>query len=276
MKDRFQLEDESSLLNWYPKVKDLLMSPKTEILGFTREERICFFDALAGKPLPEGIIERIYQSADKIGYPLFLRSDQGSGKHEWRDTCYVPDRESLIYHVIRLIEWHECAGIMGLQWEALVFRELLSLESLFTAFHGMPVSRERRVFVRDGVVECIHPYWPEDAVLPDRNNPLPENWKECLIYLNYMSGEEIGQISFMAGIFGKALPGYWSVDFACGEDGLWWLIDAARGELSWHPSDCKYCPDEQKPKEGGLCSILVELAEEEVSQNGNSPTKEDD
>ena len=258
---RGKLEKESSLLYWYPKVKDVLRTPKTAVLILSRKERDALRDALDGKGIPNSIIRKIHKYGDEIGYPLFLRSDQGSGKHEWRETCYVPDREVLIRHVIRLIEWHECAGIMGLQWNALVFRELIRFESIFASFWGMPVARERRVFVRDGVVECIHPYWIEDSIIEDREAPLPPNWKEQLKQLNDMSPEEIGQLSFMGKLFGEVIPGYWSVDFAYGTEGSWWLIDAARGEISWHPEDCKYCPEEQKPKPINSNSIIVKLAE---------------
>lgn len=265
--NRFELEKESSLLYWYPKVKNTLRTPKTEVLVFSKKEKRAMYDVLDGEPIPDEIIRKIHARADKIGYPLFLRSDQGSGKHEWRETCYVPDREVLIKHVMQLIAWHECAGIMGLQWNALVFREFIRFESAFTSFWGMPVSRERRVFVRDGVVECIHPYWPEDSICEDRENPLPPDWKEQLTRLNDMSGEETGQLSYMGKIFGELVPGYWSVDFAYGLDNKWWLIDAARGEISWHPPDCAYCPDEQKPSTdkntGSLIVALANLGEDD-------------
>jgi len=262
--DRFKLEDESSLLNWYPKIKDRLLTPETEILKIDREDQNKLYGALDGNDIPNDLINKIQNSADKIRYPLFLRSDQGSGKHNWKDTCYVPDRDSLIGHIINLIEWHTCAGILGLQWEALVFREFLQLESIFTAFWGsMPVSRERRVFVRDGKVECMHPYWPIAAIREDRANPLPENWKEQLEELNHSSFTELHLLEQMAMIFSSTIPGYWSVDFACDVNGSWFLIDAARGEISWHDEDCPHCPEDQKQKPKPLKenSLLVDLLE---------------
>jgi hypothetical protein len=33
---------------------------------------------------------------------------------------------------------------------------------------------------------------------------------------------------------------YWSVDFALGRDGKWYLIDMAAGEVSGHHPDCKF------------------------------------
>jgi hypothetical protein len=39
----------------------------------------------------------------------------------------------------------------------------------------------------------------------------------------------------MAEAFAENVPGFYSVDFAQKADGQWVMIDAARGELSWHP-----------------------------------------
>jgi hypothetical protein len=36
------------------------------------------------------------------------------------------------------------------------------------------------------------------------------------------------------------LPGAWSVDFALGENGIWYLIDMALAKDSWHPADCPH------------------------------------
>jgi hypothetical protein len=260
MIDRYALEKESSMLNWYPRIKKHLHTPHTIILALTDRELSLIRSALDGKPLPKNLITKIQKTAEKVGgYPLFLRSDQGSGKHMWRDTCCVPGSEFLIPHVINLAEWHEMAGIMGLKWDALVFREFLPLKAAFHAFDGMPVSRERRVFVRDGLVECRHPYWPEEAICEDRLNPLPSDWKDRLAWINTERSDE-GQILHDASTFGQIMGGYWSVDFACDDRGIWWMIDAARGEISWHPSDCPHCPKEQKPQPIPEDTILVKLA----------------
>jgi hypothetical protein len=52
----------------------------------------------------------------------------------------------------------------------------------------------------------------------------------------------------MAETFGKRNPGYWSVDFARTRAGRWVLIDAARGEVSWHPDGCPHNPNPPEPK----------------------------
>ena len=40
----------------------------------------------------------------------------------------------------------------------------------------------------------------------------------------------------------RALSWFWSIDFARTRDGLWWLIDMAAGDQSWHPESCPTLP----------------------------------
>jgi len=239
--ERRQLEDLSSLCEWYPRIKDAIPTPKTEILELNKEEIRNLYRAInRGEKIMESLVFKIGDAASKIGYPLFLRSDQGSGKHDWKDTCYVKSELYLLDHVLNLIRWHESAGIMGMRFKALVFREFLDLETTFTAFHtGMPVAKERRYFVRNGEVTCHHPYWPHDAIYGASIN----NWEPLLDTLNKDSDADVKILTTYAKIFYTRNLGFWSVDFALQKDGLWVLIDAARGEVSWHPEECPMNPD---------------------------------
>jgi len=226
--------NKDSLLYWYPKIKDLpIPQPKTLWVVIDRAEWV---SALYGKnKIREEKITEIYNTARKIGYPLFLRTDHASGKHEWKDTCYVPSEDQLIPHVFRVIEFNELADILGLPYKALVFREFIELDWKFKAFWGeMPVSRERRYFIKDGKVLCHHPYWVEDAI----RKPSIENWRELLKELNTETTDEIEILTGYAEMVARVLDGYWSVDFAYGKNGKWYLIDMATGEHSWHP-ECK-------------------------------------
>ncbi len=245
--NRGELEKESSMLNWYPKVSSLLPTPKTVMMELTGEEHDQVYGMLDGEAMSKGLEERILCHAREIGFPLFMRSDQGSGKHYWEDTCYVEKEADLFGHLCRLVEWHAMAGFFGLDFDALVFREFIPLQSGFMAFAGMPVAIERRYFVRDGQVVCHHPYWPEDAI---HGNNLPDDWKARLARMSVEPREEVYLLMDLAARFGQVNPGYWSVDFAKAKDTTrgaqgWYLIDAARGEISWHPDNCPH-----KPKEG--------------------------
>jgi len=240
---RQSAEDESSMDYWYPLVKDHLPCPKTESITFPDDILNEFQGACydCGDPdIIKKYLEKIYEIADRIGYPLFMRSDQGSGKHDWKDTCYVGCKKELLRNIFHLFQWHEIAGIMGLSYKSLYFRELLDIKPMFYAFWGnMPIGLERRLFVRDGKVLCIHPYWEETAIIRSHQCPLPTDWKD-IIARSCVIGDEKRQLVEYGETFSRLVPGYWSVDFIMDRQGKWWFIDAARGELSWHPEPCEH------------------------------------
>lgn len=160
LEERKKLGDESSMLVWYPRVKDLLPCPKTVIMTLSQQQVNHLFAACYEddpKAINKSLELEIKKHAEKIGYPLFLRTDQASGKHDWDDTCYVKKEEDLMVHIRHLVAFHREADMFGgLTFKAFVFREFLHLNSGFKAFLGMPVSKERRYFVRDGKVVCHH------------------------------------------------------------------------------------------------------------------------
>jgi hypothetical protein len=236
--DYLRFRQESSMLYWWPRVRDLgVPVPETKVLEFGPR-------CLAGLCYPENeedaanarrVVEAVKKAARGFGYPVFIRTDHASGKHDWENACYVASEEALPRCLGGPIEANELADLTP---EAIVVRQYIPLESAFTAFRGnMPVAKERRYFVRDGKVVCHHPYWPEDAVR-FRPGQEPPDWREKLAELNREAAEEVELLTRYAARLGAALPGYWSFDFACGRDGVWYFIDAARGELSWHPE----CP----------------------------------
>lgn len=227
--------EKTSMLYWWPKVKDLgIPVPKTQIVEIPFKDLIMSLDE---KPLEEKHTRRIVEASDQTGYPLFLRTDMGSAKHFWEDTCYVPDKESLFRHIWSLIDNTLAAGIFGeLDPNALVFREYLLLDSTFIAFSGLPISRERRYFIRDGKVECHHPYWIQYAIEKSWRTPSKKNWKDLLAGLNSEDEAEVDVLAYYTESVGKVLPGYWSVDFALDRNrSTWYLIDMAEGDKSWHP-----------------------------------------
>lgn len=243
--------DKNSMLYWWPKVKHIRVpKPETIIIEIGYRQLLQMLD-LDGKPLFREIREKIIAVAEQLGYPLFVRTDMASGKHDWENSCYVASRDQLWRNIYRVVEFNEIADILGLQPEALVFRKYVPLEASFKAFYGrMPVARERRYFVRDGKVECHHPYWPEGAISEweDRTadlralglgsiENLPPNWRELLAELNTETTEEVKVLTAYADEIGQAVgQGYWSADFAKGRDGVWYFIDMAEGHRSWHPT----------------------------------------
>lgn len=228
--------NKTSLLYWWPKVKDLgIPVPRTEIWDMGDGLKSWFY-AMEGRRLSSDLffVEEAEQVARLIGYPLFLRTDLASGKHDWKRTCYVEDESVLPDRIYRLLDANERAGIVGLDYRALVFRQMLTLFAPFVAFRGdLPIARERRYFIRHGKLECHHPYWIEEAVAGGR--PEAEGWRETLAMLNTEHETEIAVLTSYSEKVAEVMGEYWSIDYAFALDGTWWLIDMAEGEKSWHP-----------------------------------------
>lgn len=201
-------------------------------------------DALEGEPIPgfSAFVAELRAAAEEVGgYPCFLRTGHGSGKHAWGDTCFVPDAASIGSHVQALVEWSAMVDIIGLPTRVWAVREFLHLASTFTArrMGGFPVNRERRYFIAEGEVLCHHPYWPEGAV--GAGEPTDPTWREKLALLNEESPLEVAflteQSERVASQF-KRSDEAWSLDWALDIDGIWWAIDMAPAALSYHWPGC--------------------------------------
>ena len=223
----------NSMLFWYPKIKDLpIPQPKTEIVLITWS----FGSDGNSIEIDDESFKLIKEKAKNFKFPLFVRTDHGSGKHDWKDTCFVEKPDQLKKHIKNLILWGLAADIIGLPCNAIVLREYIQMNNLFIAFWGkMPVNPEIRFFINNGKVLCWHWYWIEDAI----RFPSVENWREILDKCrNSISEEEIETLNKYAKLVSEKLEGYWSVDFCQAKDGTWYLIDCALGKNSWHPT----CP----------------------------------
>jgi hypothetical protein len=234
-KTKLKVESDSMLI-WYPKIKDLpIPQPKTEFIMLTEEELKILYE----EEVPEIVTQKVKVVCDKMGYPCFLRTDLASGKHSWKKSCFIDCKTELWKHIYEVVTFNLCAGVVGLNFRALVVREFISMDSRFTAFYGdMPVNPERRYFIKDGKVLCHHPYWIEEAIADSKQPSIP-NWREIAKELNTETEEEIKLLTDYAKMVAAQFKGYWSVDFCKAKDGRWILIDMASGEKSWHPK-CKF------------------------------------
>jgi len=226
--------EKNSLLYWYPKIKDLhIPQPETSIFEIPAEVlRNIRQDELSDKFIAD------LAKSNPFGYPVFLRTDQASNKHFWDIASFVSSKETLKRSVFEVISHNLMADIMGLPFIAMVFREYIPMASKYKAFHGMPVSPERRYFVRDGQVVCHHPYWVEEAIRSYGTDKLPSNWRELSAQMNNETLDEINLLTTYSLQVAKLFKGYWSVDFCKAADGRWILIDMAEGIKSWHPTNC--------------------------------------
>ena len=228
--------DKNSMLYWYPKIKDLdIPQPKTIIIKVNPKVA---FDVIDGKgTYPE--VDKFIEAIKLLGLPVFIRTDQMSGKHEWNQTCYfdapVPSHSSLLGHIYHLVEATMGCDVIGRPINAFCFREYIPMDSKYTAFWGdMPVNPERRYFVENGKALCHHVYWTKDSII----NPSAKNWEELSEEMNTQTSYEIDLLTAYAIMVSTEFEGFWSVDFCRAKDGRWILIDMAVGENSWHSKDC--------------------------------------
>jgi hypothetical protein len=232
-------DEKTTLSNWFPrlqasgvKVSDTrIVKTEVSLTELLDGNRPCGY---------ETFMAQLKAAAQEVGpYPIFLRTGLTSGKHQWRDTCYVPSEYVLARHVTALVEYSELADICGLPTNEWVVRKFIPMESEFLAFNGFPVNRERRYFIRDGQIVCHHPYWPKEA-LEDQHG-LPPNWEACLEALNTDSPEDERELECLALKVAQAFKddGYWCVDFSRSKDD-WIAIDMCEGERAYHWTGCKH------------------------------------
>jgi len=216
------------LADWYPLLLAAeIPAPRTVIIS-TELDLTPLLDGESPAGY-EAFLATLQQAASSIGYPLFLRTGYGSGKHDWLRTCLLTDPEDLDQHVFALVEWSHLVDFMGLPTDTWVVRELLPTVAPFIAFAGMPITRERRYFVEDGQVRGFHPYWPPETI----TNPSRPDWRELLEELNEQSVEEIAELTELSERVSRAVPGAWSVDWLHVPDRGWLCIDMAHAEASF-------------------------------------------
>ena len=241
-------EDRNCLSWWFPKLlRAGLPVPKTRIVTIpTRGIQKAFFTVFEDKGLgldAHTWLAVLVLAAEEIGFPCFLRTGHTSDKHDWSKTCYLADEKRLSSHVIRLIEFSECADYIGLPWNVWAVRELLPTRPVSTVYRGMPLCREFRCFVDDGEVLCHHFYWPKDVVRDGyRGRELPADFDAMYARLSAApTVKEGAEIAELAKAAGKAVGGAWSVDVLETERG-WFVTDMALADRSWHWPGCPANP----------------------------------
>ena len=260
--DRMEMERQSSMLYWWPKILHLNIPMPPTISMHVKNSAM--EAAVNGGPLPD--FTHAKGIANAMGYPLFIRSDHMSAKHEWNRTCYVTRSEDLVQHIFNIAETTYLSSMFDeVTFNAVFLRKFLDLERAgFDAFgFGFPVSKEVRCFIRNGKKKCQHPYWFADAIREWADgmdslvgklkpgskikNPVPDGWEQMLDRMNVLTDADQSEIDRCLELVGEAFEGYWSADFAKGIDGRWYLLDMARGEVSFHFPGCKHGPPPPPP-----------------------------
>lgn len=243
----------SSAMYWYPIIKDIkgINIPKTEIVEIRPEDILVLCSNIEMFKLDYG--DAFNEALNNFDFPVFVKTDELAGKHDWKDTCYIASPDEFYSHLQNLA-W--MCRMVDVPLQGFLIREFLELETKFEFFMGnFPVAKERRYFINEGETKCFHPYWDKDVFLQEfekddqihemlkdgkLRHPLEERERllQLLEEINTETDEEIALLTAMANKVAEVMKGAWSVDFAYSTDGKWYLIDCALAKESWHPEDC--------------------------------------
>lgn len=212
---------------WYPVLfHSQIPVPKTIILHTNIDMEVVSY----GKK-PDGFddfVKEVRSAIKKVGLPAFFRTGYLSNKHDWKNSCFITDLDKIQNHITSLVEMSDIATIDRFcPCDFFAVREIIKTKPYFTYFSGdMPITSERRYFVRNGKIECQHPYWPAE-VFPDID-------KKQIEELNRFGEEDKAILDSMATYISKKFSGYWSVDFLKDINNKWYCTDMAIGESSYH------------------------------------------
>jgi hypothetical protein len=225
--------DPNSALIWFPAIRDAgLPVPRTEFVEFDPD---MLWPICDGKPARDDFpMRQLENTCECVGYPVFIRTDLSSAKHDGPESFRADSPVDLWRCIVRTFEDNACKDLASFL-RAWMVREWINIESSFTAFGGLAIGREWRLFANQEMVSCQHFYWPEEAFSDGYG--VAAGWEPKLAALrerlNSSEGELLRNLASRAA---RAIgDGAWSVDFAFDTDGKPWLIDMARAESSWHP-----------------------------------------
>jgi len=136
-----------------------------------------------------------------------------SQKHYWKEACFIPDasdRQQAEKVIRKFIELQDVDFNVGL-----VFREFIELEQLANhSQSGMPLTKEFRVFVKNGEVISVFKYWDEG----DYENIEPE-------------------IEPFEDIIKQVKSRFFTMDIAKKKDGDWIIVELGDGQVAGLPDN---------------------------------------
>jgi hypothetical protein len=227
---------------WFPKLashpwqwmRDWL--PKTVLIDYSEE---ALSPSLRGEHTAE--YDRLYYAVDnaiaEMDGPAFIRTDITSAKHAGRSAYIVEKEEDLNHALLTTLSHSQLKTYHGkMKASAIMVREFIKVKADRTAFGGLPIGKEWRIFADQRGVQCVHGYWPKEALIehmddgqPPRESPCPTDY--------WIRTDALDAAAEAA----KAMGGLkWSVDFAEDVSGKVWLIDMATAANSYHPLVCKF------------------------------------
>lgn len=231
--------DPTNLAWWFPRVRDAGLPVPETVLVHTDADLFLLLDGR----MPDGfdtLVAELRAAAERVGTPAFLRSGHTSGKHGWRDTCWLPDasEETVGRHVGGIVEYSMLAAFpFPLPVNDWAVRELIPTSPLFccTRYGDMPVVPEWRLFVDGGEVTHVQPYWPLEAL--EQGQPDAPDWRDLVRAKEADWDKEAVQAALRAMAVRAAeacAGGHWSIDFLYSAPAMtWYLTDMAEGDKSF-------------------------------------------
>lgn len=218
---RRDLMKQSSMNKWYRSLESFeeVNTPETRRIAINTEKR---WDAP---------VEKIQLAIEEYGEPVFMRTDAASKKHSMENSSKISknDADTIKENYRNLIEFNMTHM---LPFNSLYIREWLDLKHRFKAFEGTPIAEELRFFIHNGEILGYHFYWPEKAI-EKAGSDWRQDWLKTKRDALENRGDAVRQAKIVAEKFRG--QGFWSLDFARAENGEWYAIDMAKGEISWIP-----------------------------------------
>lgn len=243
---------------WLDRIPKEIKMPKTEII-IPEIHGYDFFQIIESKNTVqwkkdawERDVIAVQKAAQKIGYPVFLKSGLISDKHSW--NCVAMDDMDLRNKMYTNMELIGRADFILESWAVREFHTNTNPAFISNRKSGMPVNKERRYFFENGKVIAHMPYWIEEAFQLTEDEALilsykkdfriiqeVTGWEEKLKLVNTETEEEIKYLTGLTELVAQNfvdtnIP--WSVDWMWTTDG-WLLIDMADGRRSWGYEDIK-------------------------------------
>ncbi len=241
----------------YPRERDIAYwHPRLEATGVLTPTTV-LIDAPEGGVPAAGVESRRYweflavllASGKTLGYPFVLRTGLVCASRRWASACLVGSPREIDARVRATQAWCDERGLPVQTWAA---RQYVPPVAGFTVHDGLPVGREFRVFLRDGLPLCVHPMWPRAAV--DAARPPEWHWPDALAALTELRPDTDRKVLLtLARRAATHLPGAWAIDWLATEDGRWVAHSASPAALAWHDPACPHHP--AAPGAAGLAPV---------------------
>lgn len=212
--------------------------PQTAVIDYNED---LLAPSLMGQPSAE--YDRLYYAVQNVmetafQTPVFIRTDITSAKHAGINAFKVSNYDELNHALLTTLSHAQLKSYhQKVKSSAILIRPWLQIAHKRTAFRGLPIGKEWRIFADQRGVQCSHGYWPKvalDGYMDDGQPPsVPSaDWAEYWIRTDIMdaakeAAKAMGQLK-------------WSVDFAEDTSGKVWLLDMATASNSFHHPECKF------------------------------------